>query len=135
MDTVKWVQILDKTDCISHSTNTLVLYPARAEEFGKYDYTHFWTKYEPSYPPRLNSVIAVILQVWLWHLKTLNGYYAIDQRNLTKLIPQLCWSKHQQFNFLVTLYLIRTKLFTVLYDIYLITTLTHSSNDVVHFKR
>ena len=39
--------------------------------------------YFPSY--RLNSITAVLLEGWLWHLRTYKSWYAIKQWNQTKL--------------------------------------------------
>ena len=42
-------------------------------------------RYETPYLPRywLNSIIAVLLEGWLWHWITHEGWYAIKQRNQT----------------------------------------------------
>ena len=50
-------------------------------------YIHFWTntlekRYEPSYllSYGLNRIMDVLLQGWLWHLITHEGWYAIKQK-------------------------------------------------------
>ena len=50
---------------------------------GKYP----WERYEPPYPPSygLNSTTTVLLGEWLWHWITYEVWYAIKQRNRTKL--------------------------------------------------
>ena len=46
-----------------------------------------WERYEPSYPPSygLNSITTILLEGWLWHWITYKSWYAIKQRNQTKL--------------------------------------------------
>ena len=62
-------------------------------------YIHFWANtlmkgINPLIPPSygLNSTTTVLLEVWLWHWITQEGWYAVKQRNQTKQINVWrCW--------------------------------------------
>ena len=92
MDTAVRVQFLDKTDCISHSTNTLVALLRSLS--GKYP----WERYEPPYPSSygLNSIPTVLLALALNKLQRLIFHYTKKQR-YTNWSPNL-WTTRPNNN-------------------------------------
>ena len=61
---------------------------------------HFWTNALGNgmnpHSYGLNGITAVLLQGWLWHLITPEGWYAIKQRNQTKPI----WARLYLYSYL-----------------------------------
>ena len=88
----KWYQ--HKLEGSHHGVMAKVLdYSLEISEFelqSRY-YVHFQTTtfekaMKTAYPSsyRLNSITGILLQEWVWHLITHEGWYAIKQRNQTK---------------------------------------------------